>query len=239
MPDSQYRFGGFSEPTFTQIPDVFFDEIAPNLTEAELRCLIYIMRRTFGFKKSADNISLKQLVKGITATGGRILDQGTGMSKSAVARGLAGLVEKGIVTATRNASPQKGDLPTTYTLHFAGEGVSFKRTRGVPLKEQGGVLQEDTQKTVKQETVDNDPRIRIEPFIRDFAGQLKDTAPLSSSLTRVVNLYEESDHDLDSFVDILYEARRKTLGSAGVRNRMAFFLTVLERDVSCGDQPTT
>jgi hypothetical protein len=31
----------------------FFDVVAPELTEAELRVALYIIRRTFGFKKAS------------------------------------------------------------------------------------------------------------------------------------------------------------------------------------------
>ena len=35
------------------------------LNESELKVLLYIIRRTFGFKKSFDNISLNQLAEGV------------------------------------------------------------------------------------------------------------------------------------------------------------------------------
>ena len=52
-------FPGFDEPRYTLVPDLFFDLLAPALAESELRVLIYIVRRTYGFKKSDDNISLR------------------------------------------------------------------------------------------------------------------------------------------------------------------------------------
>ena len=48
-----FHFAGFSTPNTTAVPDDFFDVLAPNLSEAELRVLIYIIRRTFGFKKDS------------------------------------------------------------------------------------------------------------------------------------------------------------------------------------------
>lgn len=236
MPDEHYRFGGFADPNFTPTPDVFFDEIAPNLTEAELRVLIYILRRTYGFKKRSDEISLKQLVDGITTRDGRVLDIGTGMSKSAVVRGLAGLETKGIIVAARNQSAEKGNLPTTYSLRFASDPLSSRSTRGGSRKELALVLPDDPQETVVQETVDNELRIRIQMFIQDFSRQLKDRAPLSSSVTRAVNLYQESGYEMDSFIDALYEARRKTLAAAGIRNRMSYLFEVLERDLSADER---
>src|SRR5207249_2893818 len=113
-----FQFEGFSVPNGTFVPDEVFDVLAPELSEAELRVLLYIIRRTFGFKKNADDISLKQMTKGITTREGRVLDRGTGLSKAGNARGIRGLVEKGVVVATHNRSVQSGDQATTYTLRF-------------------------------------------------------------------------------------------------------------------------
>ena len=74
--DEGFHFAGFSSPNSTSVPDDFFDVLAPNLSESELRVLIYIIRRTFGFKKEFDTISLKQMVEGIKTRDGRVLDQG-------------------------------------------------------------------------------------------------------------------------------------------------------------------
>src|SRR5213594_2906619 len=103
MPNDFY-YEGFSNPNGTIVPDDVFDVLAPQLSEAELRVLLYIVRRTFGFKKGSDDISLKQMVDGITTRDGKVLDRGTGLSKSAAARGVKGLVTKGIVTSKRNRS---------------------------------------------------------------------------------------------------------------------------------------
>jgi hypothetical protein len=162
---SRFKFSGFISPNTTQVPDELFDLLMPNLTDAELRVLLYIVRRTFGFKKQSDNISLKQMVDGIRTKDGRMLDGGAGLSKAAAARALQGLKEKGIVEAHRNYDPHRGDLPTSYRLHFQEQGipadkasepeggVSTRETRGVSLERQGGVYQGDTQQTVEQETV--------------------------------------------------------------------------------------
>jgi hypothetical protein len=118
---SSYQFDGFpgfNEPTFTLTPDILFDELAPDLVECELRVLLYIVRRTFGFKKSADSISINQMVEGIKTRDGRILDRGTGMSRPSVVKGAKGLAEKGIIIATANRNPDGGDAPTTYQLRF-------------------------------------------------------------------------------------------------------------------------
>lgn len=47
----KWQFEGFSSPNFTSVPDEFFDVLAPRLSGSEVKVLLYIIRRTFGFKK--------------------------------------------------------------------------------------------------------------------------------------------------------------------------------------------
>jgi hypothetical protein len=148
-----FKLHGFKKPNCTLVPDEFFDVVAPNLTEGELRVLLYIIRRTFGFKKDSDAISLRQMVEGIRTKDGRVLDQGTGLSKPSVVRAVKGLIEKEIIVATRRSSVEKGDEPTTYSLLFQDDTVLSKATRGGKLSSHGGVAKSNTQETVKQETV--------------------------------------------------------------------------------------
>src|SRR5829696_2535767 len=118
MSTTPLAFAGFASPTYTQVPDELFDRLMTQLSDCELRVLLYIVRRTFGFKRSSDAISLSQMVSGITTRDGQVLDSGTGLSKATVARGLKGLREKGVIEATRNRSAQRGDEPTTYRLRM-------------------------------------------------------------------------------------------------------------------------
>ena len=133
-PDPQYRFRGFREPRYTQIPDEFFDEVAPNLTEAELRVALYVLRRTFGFKKHEDAISLTQMSDGITTKDGRILDCGTGMSRSAVWRGSKGLVEKGILSVTQSCPKMATTRRMSTACDFAEERRWFSKRTTVALQ---------------------------------------------------------------------------------------------------------
>src|SRR3712207_6438328 len=123
MPETTkpYKFAGFSSPNTTPVPDVLFDELLLLLDNAELRVLLYIIRRTFGFKRSTDDIAISQMVDGIRKKDGTVLDRGTGMSKGSVIRGLKGLLEKGVILARRNTSRERGFEPTTYALKFKNE----------------------------------------------------------------------------------------------------------------------
>lgn len=125
-------FAGFTSPNYTQVPDELFDALMTQLSDAELRVLLYIIRRTFGFKRDSDAISLSQMVSEITTKEGQVLDSGTGLSKSTVARGLKSLREKGVIVATRNSSVSRGNQPTTYRLRFKA-GATTESTPAKPV----------------------------------------------------------------------------------------------------------
>ncbi len=114
----QEKFRGFHSPNYTQVPDELFDELLPLLSGAELKVLLYIARRTFGFKKATDNISLSQITDGIVTAAGKRLDGGTGLVKSTAALAVKGLVEKNIIVKVRNQAPRRGDMATTYALNL-------------------------------------------------------------------------------------------------------------------------
>lgn len=110
----EVQFKGYSNPNYTMVPDELFDEQLPYLSGAELKVLLYIIRRTFGFKKESDSVSLNQMTNGIVTKDGRVLDKGTGLSKAAVALAVRSLEEKGLILRNRMRSSEKGDEPTTY-----------------------------------------------------------------------------------------------------------------------------
>ena len=147
------RFKGFISPRYTQVPDELFDELMAYLSGAELKVLLYIIRRTFGFKKDSDTISLRQICHGIKTREGDVLDKGTGLSLSTVQIALKGLLEKNCVITERNRSQEKGDEPTTYSLHMLP--YTENRQGGLPKIGKGGYRKSVTQQTERQETVNN------------------------------------------------------------------------------------
>ena len=151
-----FFYKGIPSLNGTIVPDDVFDVLMPVCTGAEFKVLAYIVRRTFGFKKESDAISLHQMVDGITKRNGTVLDRGTGLSKSAVAVAIKGLVSKGIIEAHRSTSKKRGYEPTTYRLRFAAtQPLSRNRTRGSQKNGQGLVQKSDIQTTGGQTTVIN------------------------------------------------------------------------------------
>ena len=72
-------------PTYTQTPNELFDRWLPLLKEVELKVLLVIMRKTFGWHKTKDWISISQLEKL------------TGCSATHVISAVRTLIEKGLV----------------------------------------------------------------------------------------------------------------------------------------------
>src|SRR5919106_731204 len=160
-------FPGFQFPTTTPVPDEVFDVLMPQLSGAELKVLLYICRRTFGFKKESDSISLSQIAQGITTRDGRVLDGGTGLCKRHVQRALKVLEKKNIIKVTRTVDESGLNEVNTYSLNMraTGSGVgikcpygSDKTSPGVVTAESPGVVTpvspttNSNQETVIQET---------------------------------------------------------------------------------------
>lgn len=249
----EWQFEGFSDPAYTQTPDELFDVLMPRLTESELKVLLYVVRRTFGFKKKSDDISLRQMVEGIKTRDGRQLDSGTGLSRPAVTKGVRGLVAKGVLTAIRNSSEERGDEPTTYRLRFLGDPVETSLPGGSKDRYEGGgydvageprnaLTPQETveQQTEEQERVDSNYSSDLETIayvIADIAQEFNDQAPLKSSTSRAANLYRESGMDLDEFLDLLQTARLRTkrytanisgIDDAGRKNKIPYFFQIVE-----------
>jgi hypothetical protein len=87
------KFRGYDVPLHTTpVPDQFFDEVLAEIDNlAELKVVLYHMRRTFGFGKLVDRISYSQFFDGIKKGKGKSavqLDRGTGLCLRSVNRGL-------------------------------------------------------------------------------------------------------------------------------------------------------
>ena len=307
-----FVFAGFDSPRYTPTPDQIFDELlAPGLlTEAELRVLLYIVRRTFGWKKELDNISLSQITGGIVKRDGTRLDWGAGVAKSSAVRGIKGLVEKGVIISRHNFREDGGSDVTTFALHMRNpddppygrgttpasasneakhplyrretrggstveHGGSHNETLGSSTAKQGGspngtgegdrvkqapVRARDTQhpsiqeKEIQDTDDSNRPHQRknisenggetatvyspyIAAVLTDFSDELGDSSHTVANVTQALRLWAQSGVGEEDFVEMLYEAKRRTRlyqgkqGAKGMQNKIAYFFTVL-RDLA-------
>ena len=76
---------GLPRLQYTQVPDEVFDTLLQDLGYAELKVLLVIIRQTFGWKKTEDDISLSQI------------EQMSGLNQKSVLSGLRLLLERGLI----------------------------------------------------------------------------------------------------------------------------------------------
>ena len=90
-------------PNYTQIPNIYFDEIMQILNQTENIVFLVIMRKTFGWHKKRDAISYSQIMSlsGIK-------------SRSTISAALKGLQEKGLIET------QKTGQLISYTVSING-----------------------------------------------------------------------------------------------------------------------
>src|SRR5690554_7786948 len=77
------------KPNYTQTPNILFDEIMRDLNGAELKVILAVIRKTFGWHKERDRISYSQII------------EMTGLVKSTVSISIKSLEEKGLIYVTR------------------------------------------------------------------------------------------------------------------------------------------
>ena len=117
-----FYFEGFESPNTTPVPDVVFDRLLAQLGEAELKALLYIIRRTFGFKRDRDPISFNQFLRGITTRDGRVLDEGCGVrNRTTLSNALRSLEEKGIIRSEKGEDERGENITTVYMLRFKND----------------------------------------------------------------------------------------------------------------------
>jgi phage replication O-like protein O len=121
---NQATFPGFPFPNTTQLPNDVIDSLMPSLSGGELKVLLYICRRTFGFRKDSDRISLAQIAHGITTKTGKVLDHGTGLCKRHVINALKALEKKNIIIITREVDETGLNAVNTYSLNMAAAGCA-------------------------------------------------------------------------------------------------------------------
>ena len=75
----------YQAPNHTQVPNLLLDEHMRDMSEAELRIMLAVCRKTFGWHKQKDRISLTQL------------EELTGMSRQGVIGGVQKAIGRGLL----------------------------------------------------------------------------------------------------------------------------------------------
>lgn len=171
--ESTVKFPGFKSryrKNFTTLPHELVDRYFGELSGAEVKCLMFILRQTLGFNKVSDKISISQFVTGI---GERTA--GVGISKSQVTRCLRTLEEKGYISLKKSPN----------------------RTSEISLRlEEETRDSYDESETVKVDNSQNPEIIRLMKLFEPVAGSMVQSYLKSksqvSALDRLVKQYGTS-----------------------------------------------
>jgi|SRR6267378_1587213 len=155
-------------PNFTATPNDLFDEWLPLLSHVELKVLMTIMRKTFGWHKIRDRISLSQLEKI------------TGSKRSAIIKAAKNLQKMGLIF--KEVVGEKGFENTVYELVVIEDSNNFTQSPGEtppslprrPTKETFQNVSKETYKETskgkKKEKIDLSPKITFNSSTRKFEG---------------------------------------------------------------------
>ncbi len=102
---------------YIRLPNDIADWWLPSLTGAEIKVALYVCRRTIGFSREWDAISIEQFRTGMKGAAGDPLDVGTGLSRPGVRKATAGLIAKQLLDAEIQCDTVTGNTPTRYRLN--------------------------------------------------------------------------------------------------------------------------
>ena len=118
------EFPGFDRPesNFFRMPNSWTDITAEIDSIAELKCVEYILRHTWGYQEYGikKHITIDEFVNGRRRQDGSRLDKGTGLSERAVYDGLRKAVEYGLVEEEVDDS-DRGRVKKFYSLRMREE----------------------------------------------------------------------------------------------------------------------
>lgn len=163
-------------PNHTQIPNEYLDNYMAELSGAEWKCLSYLARRTFGFQKRADKISISQFQNGMKDKNGKQLDKGTGLSNRVVIASLKKLEKIGLITSTKK-NGILGYYKVNINITYDEKSPVTKSHRGCDEKSQVPMtkshIQKKGNKVIKRKIVETSVSVEKPFFLDEYIETMK------------------------------------------------------------------
>lgn len=123
-------------PNTSSIPNILFDYWMNRLSPAQFKVLMCVARKTYGWHKHNDLISIKQI------------ETMTGLHRSGIIKNIDSLIEIGLINKIKSKTPDGDDAPNRYEINvYCVEGGSLQNRLGVvDTVDQGVVYSVDPQK---------------------------------------------------------------------------------------------
>jgi len=181
-----------TQPNYTQTPNDLFDHWLPHLSEGELKVLLVIMRKTFGWHKKRDRISISQLAKI------------TGMKEETVINASKSLQGKGIIN--RVVIGEIGRQSTYYELviHEDSNNSYPLNERGGPPQLEIGVQMRVQKKLSSKEEEEEEEEKKEE---KKHSSSAASTSSASEDFDRALQEFTNPDpkDDYENFSELLEE----------------------------------
>ena len=170
-----------------------------------------------------------------------------GVSERSVITYLKQLQESGLVTVRRRGLGMT-NLYIINRIPRSEKSADQEVKKPTPLEVQD-LRGKKTQKKKTQRDDSNSPepallispgeRLIIERYAVDYANELRDQAPLASTVSRLARIYMDSGLDMDTFLGLVQDARAATqkhsatirkqaTDGSGRKSKMSYFLAVVE-----------
>lgn len=129
---STTTFPGFYDPeaNYSRMPHQLIG-LLPDLKEAELKIVLYLIRHTWGYHDAEKPITIDEFCNGRRRSDGSRIDGGTGLSENGVRKGLEGAIKKGIVVNSRTDDSDKARIKKYYSLATAESSTPHNVNPGV------------------------------------------------------------------------------------------------------------
>ncbi|HEY2810812.1 MAG TPA: replication protein [Rhabdochlamydiaceae bacterium] len=113
-----------TQKNYTQMPNVIFDYWMAQLPSPQFEILLTIVRKTVGWQKLEDAISIGQFKKI------------TGLSHSTIIKGIKELLSRGLITQRKLKSSEGDDAPSIYSINFEVLQQCEGTQKGIPRRQE-------------------------------------------------------------------------------------------------------
>jgi hypothetical protein len=114
------RFPGYSAVRRARIPLLVIDRLLAELSGAELKVLLYVLRHTFCLAIADEVMPMARLV------------ENTGLSLRHTRLAVAGLSARGIILVQHRQDPERGKVPSRFGVRVLGEPAPFSAVAPAP-----------------------------------------------------------------------------------------------------------
>lgn len=114
------RFPGYAAGRRVRLPLLVFDKLLAELSGAELKVLLYVLRHTFCVGAADEIMPMARLV------------ENAGLSLRHTRLAVTGLTARGVIQVQHRQDPERGKLPSQFGIKVIGEAAPFTTVPAVP-----------------------------------------------------------------------------------------------------------